>query len=458
MKRRLEAVFWIGLVAVTTYFFFLPGLSVVRDLRDPALGGPGIPARAFELHRALSPRLERWARERIESGRAAAAPLHDVPTTEWPMFTAVFFLMATERLELEGHAPMQYSASAVAAARDLLLDPVHHTWVRTHWGDDYLHRENFFFRSLLIAGLTSYEALTHDGSSLPMLRDQVETLSSALDRSELGLIDDYPGECYPIDVVAGIGFIRRADAVLGTDHSRFVARSLRAFEGPMADDLGLVRFRVDLPSGAEVQPARGIGMSWALLFAPDLWPERARDWYARYEGTFWQDRGWAAGFREFKRETFPEWTFEVDAGPVADGFGTSANAFGIAAARRNGRFDHAYTLSSQLVATSWPLPDGTLLAPRAVSHAADAPYLGEAAILYFLTVPPAEGVPIVTGGKTSGLVVLSLAVYFGVTALVAIAVGVRIARARRRGVRSVYRSASTWSPPGSSGAPSNTRC
>ena len=433
MKRRLEAAFWIGLVAVTTYFFLLPGLSVVRDLCDPALGRPGVPARAFELHRALSPRFERWARQRIESGRAAAAPLHDVPTTEWPMFTAVFYLMATERLQLEGLAPMQYSASAVAAARDLLLDPVHHTWVRTHWGDDYLHRENFFFRSLLIAGLTSYEALTRDGSSLPMLRDQVETLSAALDRSELGLIDDYPGECYPIDVVAGIGFIRRADAVLGTDHSRFVARSLRAFEGPMADDLGLVRFRVDLPSGAEVQPARGIGMSWALLFAPDLWPERACDWYAGYEASFWQDRGWAAGFREFRRGSWPEWTFEVDAGPVADGFGTSANAFGIAAARRNGRFDHAYTLSSQLVATSWPLPDGTLLAPRAVSHAADAPYLGETAILYFLTVPPAEGVPIVPGGKTSGLVLLALTVYFGVTALVAIAVGVRIANARRRG-------------------------
>ena len=84
------------------------------------------------------------------------------------------------------------------------------------------------------------------------------------------------------------------------------------------------------------------------------------------------------------------------------------------------------------MAASWPLPDGTLLAPRAVSHAADAPYLGEAAILYFLTVPPAEGVPIVTGGKTSFLVVLALTVYFGVTLLVAIALGARIARARLR--------------------------
>lgn len=446
LKRVLEPAFWLLLSALAAYYFFLPGLSVVRDLRDPALGNPGVPARAYQLHRDLTPRLEQWARARVASRRAAEAPLYDVPTTEWPLFTAVFYLMATEQLEAQApdaeSRPMRYASSAVAAARDLLVDPVHHTWVRTHWGEDYLHRENLFFRSLLIAGLTSHEALTHDGTSLPMLRDQVETLSAELDRSELGLLDDYPGECYPIDVLAGIGFIRRADAVLGTDHSRFAARALRAFEEPMLDELGLVRFRVLLPSGTEVQPGRGIGMSWALLFAPDLWPDRARDWYARYEGSFWQDRGWAAGFREFAPGTAPEWTFEVDAGPVADGFGTSANAFGIAAARRNGRFDHAYTLSTELVATAWPLPSGTLLSPRAVSHAADAPYLGEAGILYFFTVPPAPGARIVTGGHTTGLVWAALAVYFGVSLLVALSLAWRIARLRRaqRGWSSTTRS------------------
>ncbi|MBZ0121797.1 MAG: hypothetical protein K8H88_32690, partial [Sandaracinaceae bacterium] len=359
------------------------------DLRDPALSGPGVPARALALHRDLTPAFEAWARERVASGRAADAPLHDVPTTEWPMFTAVFYLMATQELETAARrgelpaeqAPLRYSAGAVEAARALIVDPVHHTWVRTHWGQDYLHREDVFFRSLLIAGLTSHEALTHDARSIAMLRDQVESLSADLDRSELGLLHDYPGECYPIDVLAAIGFIRRADAVLGTDHSAFVERSARAFDGDRLDRAGLPRYRVLLPSGAEVQPSRGIGNSWILLFAPDLWPERSRGWYARYEDHFWRDRGWAAGFREFLPGTEPDWTFEIDAGPVLDGLGTSANAFAIAAARRNGRFDHAYTLSSEMIATSWPLPDGTLLGPRAVSHAADAPYLGEAAIL-----------------------------------------------------------------------------
>ena len=78
-----------------------------------------------------------------------------------------------------------------------------------------------------------------------------------------------------------------------------------------------------------------------------------------------------------------------------------------------------------LLAKFSALPGGTLLFPRAVSNAAAAPYLGESAILYFLTVPPAPGVPIVRGGSLSGLVYLGLLVsaagtLFGVRRVIAI--------------------------------------
>jgi hypothetical protein len=429
---RLRRCLWlVAATSLTVYYFLLPGLTVVRTLGDPALGAPGVPELALELHERLAPRVESWAKERILAGRGSRTELHDVPTTEWPLFTAVFYLMATEALQarwegggLRTEEPRQYAAGAVRAARDLLLDPAHHSWVRRHWGDGYLHRENVFFRSLLIAGLTSYDELTRDGTALPVLRDQVETLSRDLGESKHGVLDDYPRECYPIDVLAAVAFIRRADTVLGTDHRAFVARSVRAFEGPMADQLGLVPFRVELDSGRQLQPSRGIGNSWVSLFAPELWPERAKTWYARYQEAFWQDRVWAAGFREFaRRGPGTDWLFEVDAGPVVDGFGTSANAFGVGAARRNGRFDHAYTLAAQMIALSWPLPNGTLLTPRLLSHAADAPYLGETAILYFLTVSPADGFPVVTGGKCTGFVWGTLCVYFGVSALALFGIG-----------------------------------
>jgi len=424
--RRLWRALDLSLVAVIlTLPLLWAGICLVRDLADPAMRGPGIPGRARELHAALTPKIEAWARERVQSGRAARAALHDVATTEWPMFTAVFYLMGTESLVVDweqngrhGPSPAGQAGGAITAAHDLLLDPAHHTWVRTHWGDDYMEQEDVFFRSLLIAGLTSYEHITRDGTAVALLREQVDSLSAALDASALGVLHDYPDECYPIDVLAALGFIGRADAVLGTDHSAFLQRARRAFVGRMADPYGLPPYRMDLPSGAHVQESRGIGNSWSLSFVPDLWgADAARDLYGRYEAAFYQHSFWAEGFREYPRDSDePELGFEIDAGPVIDGFGTAASAFGIATARRNGRFDHAYALSTELAAASFTLPGGTLALPRFISHDTEAPYLGEAAILYFLSVQPAPGTTIVGARGVPPLAAIGLAVYLGLPA------------------------------------------
>jgi hypothetical protein len=406
-------------LVLALFLLITPGLALLSDIADPAMQGPGIPRRARVIHQTITPRIEAWAEARIDEERAASAPLHDVPTTEWPMFTAVFYLMGTEALQRdwerthEGEAPRVFAREAIAASRNLILDPSHHTWVRTHWGEDYMHEENVFFRSLLIAGLTSYTNITHDDASLPLLRDQVETLAAELDASPLGVLNDYPGECYPIDVLAAIGLMQRADQTLGTDHSAFFQRIRRGFEGPMRDRLGLVPFRMLLPSGEHVQPGRGIGMSWVLLFTPDLWPDFNAEWYGTFEREFYEEHALLSGFREYARGTESEWTFEIDAGPVVDGFGSAASAFGIAAARRNGRFDHAYALSTEVSAASFIMVDGTMLLPRAFSHAADAPHLGEAALMYFLTVQPREDAVIVGPTNLPGLVWFGLLVFLG---------------------------------------------
>ncbi len=439
-RFRRAPIFLVWFAALTATvlaaeLFLAPGLLVARDLHDPAIAAPGISGRTLELHESLSRRLTPWARARIASGAATRVPLHDVPQTEWPLFTCVFFLNATESIAALGH-DVAYADESIRAARDLLMDEGHHTWVRTHWGDDYLHDENVFFRSLLIAGLTSHEALTHEGTDLAFLRDQVETLARDLDASPHGVLQDYPGETYPIDVLAAIAYIRRADAVLGTDHRAFTDRALRAFVSPYDDATGLVRFRVDLDGEAmpaPVQPGRGIGNSWIALYAPELWPEEAKRWYDAHETDFWQEGSWATGFREYRRGgPEGEWTYEVDAGPVLDGFGTSASAFGLGAERRNGRFDHAHVLTGQMIAASWPELGGGLMLPREFSHPA-APLLGEAALAYFLTVQPSEGVDVVpsAGSAVTPLVGFAFFVYFGVFFGV-LSVSVRAALAVRR--------------------------
>jgi hypothetical protein len=429
--------------SLATYFLLIPGFLVLRNLRDPALMRGEIPREAWRLHRYLAPRYASWARERINSGIAADVYYLDVPGTEWPLFGSVFFLWSTEYLQRAweqdpGQSPVSpavYAGETVEACKDLLLDPAHHAWVQTHWGDDYMHRENVFFRSLLIAGLTSYEALTGSGDTINLLKDQVSTLSRALDESPHGVLYDYPGECYPIDVFAAIAWIRRADVVLGTDHSDFVHRAQRAFSGSGLDRKGLIPWQVNPRTGEQYEASRGIVNSHVLIFAPEIYTAEAAGWYEKFEAEFWQEKWFGSGFREYYRDRAGgNWTYDVDAGPIIGGFSPSANAFGIAAAYANGRPDQAQTLTTQVLTACWPLPDGRLLGPRILSDSDNAPYLGECAILWQLTEGRGGHSETAARGTVAGSVYIGFVFYFGLGGFILIFSYV-ILHGRRRKLR-----------------------
>ena len=136
------------------------------------------------------------------------------------------------------------------------------------------------------------------------------------------------------------------------------------------------------------------------LTAPELWPAQARQWYDLYDRFFWQERITAFGFREYPKDVpRSDWTMDVDAGPVIAGHGVAASAFGVGAARKNGRFDHAYPLAAEMLVTVGELPKGVLAIPRLLSNLSDAPLLGEAAILWQLSIQPEKGFPVKTGGS-----------------------------------------------------------
>jgi len=383
-------------VVLSTYFFVLPVVTVVRALGDTGLFGQGVPRCAFRWHRALSPKYERWARRRVTAGAASRLTTGDIAGTEWPLFGSVFYLWATEALQQAGQQdstlcpvpPSQYARGAIEAAAALVADPNHAGWVHQHWGDDYLERENLFYRMLLISGLTSYQKLLGDARYENLLREQVESLAKELDESPHGLLDDYPGQCYPVDIVPAIAAIRRADMVLGTDHAPFVARAVRGFQGESLDPhTGLPAYVVSSRTGKAQDSARGVGLSFMLIWAPEVWPQVAEGWYAEYERQFWQEGTWLAGFREFPRGIEVGWfnMTDVDAGPIVGGYGVAASAFGVGAARTMDRADQAYKLAAQALVASWPLPNGTLLVPRILSNVSDAPYLGEAATIFAFT-------------------------------------------------------------------------
>lgn len=388
---------------------------MINDLSDPGLYSNQMPRCVFRWHRALSPKYEKWARSRVKSKAATKLTTANISGTEWPVFGSVFYLWATEALQeaykenpkLTSSAPKKYARGAIEAATALIADPNHASWVKDHWGQAYLEKENLFYRMLLISGLTSYQKLTGNTKYEELLYSQVESLSKELDESPYGLLDDYPGQCYPVDILPAIAAIRRADTILGTDHSEFAARAIRGFQDTRLDeDTDLPAYFVDSKTGRAKDIARGVGLSFMLIWAPELWPETAEEWYAKYEEQFWQQGILFAGFREYPKDVDVGWFAlnDVDAGPVIGGYGAAACAFGIGAARAMGRFDHAYALTSEAIVCMWPLPNGPLLGPRILSNLSDAPYLGEAAVLFALTRMPVNTEGVIEQAKIPGFV------------------------------------------------------
>lgn len=425
MIRKIICFNSVLVVLLATCFFVYPPLRAALDLSDPALREPGVPKAAWRLYRNLTPRYAAWARDRIAQGRAEGLSTNDISGTEWPLFGSVFYLWGIENLQAawergdhrEGAEPKVFAKEAIIAASELVVDPKHAAWVKKHWGEDYLHRENVFYRMLVIASLTTRERLLHDGAHQDLLRDQVETFAKELDASKTGLLNDYPGECYPGDVMAALMCIKRADTVLGTDHARFINRSLRAFTGSRATRHELPPYLANAQSGFPESDARGCANSYLCLTAPELWPVQARQWYELYDRFFWQQRITALGYREYPKDVpHSDWTMDVDAGPVVAGHGVAASAFGIGAARKNGRFDRAYPLAAEMLVTVGELPNGMLAMPRLLSNLSDAPMLGEAAILWLLSIQPEKGVHVKAGGSLPAYVyiVLVTAFLFGV--------------------------------------------
>jgi hypothetical protein len=409
------------IVGIGLVIFLIPGIMIIGDLFDYGLSEDRIPRCAWRWHRSLTPKYGRWARERVADGSGAGVAQYDIAGTEWPIFGSVFYLWATESLQaawerdnsLSSVAPNVYAKETIESTVALVLDPNHAAWVKKHWGEDYLTRENCFYRMLLISAMTSHAKLTGSTRYVEELRTHVDELAKDIDESPVGLIEDYPGECYPCDVIAAIWAINEADKVLGTDHSAFVERSLRGFTGDRLDaTTGLPPYDANARTG-KPSLSRGCGNSYATFLAPDLWPETARQWFAAYEKHFWQYKWTAYGFREFDHSVANrDWYADVDAGPVIAGHGIAACAFGVASARKNGRYDMGYPLAAEALVVSWPLPDGTLLGPRILSNAVDAPYLGEACMIFNMTRTASPGVDVRTGGGLSGFVWILLVGYF----------------------------------------------
>lgn len=379
------------MAAIAILLFFYPAIVILRSAFDDDLRTRGELSQVPGWFEATSRRYGSWASDYLESARAEAVATEDVAGTEWPLFGSVFYLLTAEELVLKKRIALDAELrETLALAARVVADPRSATWVRDRWGPDYLSRENVFYRMLLMLGLSSYQSTTGDRAHRELVVGQARALLDELSRAPQHLADDYPGECYPSDVVWAVAALER---VARLEPAALDANKVRALSTALFQVLdhrsktrdGLPAFRVEAESGGRLAPARGSGTSGLLILASELDPATAGRWYDAYVTGFFVDNGFWLGFGETARGSLP--IMDVDSGPVVLGVGFVASAFGIGAARSLGRNDHAAPLSLEAIALSWPTPFGFLVPSALGKLAADGSCFGELALLFSMTRP-----------------------------------------------------------------------
>jgi hypothetical protein len=298
----------------------------------------------------------------------------------------------------------------------VVVSPDTAAWVKDKWGDAYLERENVFYRMLLIMGTAAYEEITGDARHRAVTARQWRGLAEELERAPFHVLDDYPGECWPNDVLWAVAAIRRAAALEGGNCDGLTRSLLAALDGTL-NVAGLPAFMADKKTGTPSDPPRGCGNSGILCFAAELDPAVATRWFEAHEARFWKENIWLAGFTEFPKGTASAFS-DVDSGPVFCGFGSVASAFGIGAAKSVGRMDRAAPLTLEAVACSWPTPFGFLLPAAMGKLAADGGCLAETAFLFSMTRPSHVSPAVHFSGHAPLLVWVMFFAYLGAGILV----------------------------------------
>lgn len=418
-RRRVKLGFHLTVstvvVVVALLVLIYPAVTIFLVATDSQLCETGESRYVPLWFESAAPRFISWADTYLETNYAGSLYHDDIPATEWPMFGATFFLVTAEDLQARGKIDAKQGTirEAVEKAAQIVASPTTATWVKTKWGDGYLEKENVFYRMLLIMGLSSYERITGDDHYHAMMASQRDSLAAELAEAKLHLRDDYPGECYPADMLWAVAAIQRAARLDGKQYDELAASLMAAFDGPLKTDEGLPAFQADSRSGRIIQGARGCANSGILLFTAELDPTIAGRWYDDYEKGFWKDNGWIAGFSEMPLAADDNF-MDVDSGPVLFEVGSVSSAFGIGAAKTVGRYDHAAPLTMEAVACSWPTPFGFLIPGLMGRLAAESWSLGEVALLFSMTRTNATSETVPFDGHAPLVVWLLMLAYAGV--------------------------------------------
>lgn len=415
IKFYWKLTFAIVVILIAAAFCLYPAGVIIRLLLDSELKQNGVSSALPSWFEATSARHAGWAEKYLDSDMAVKVDHYEVAATEWPMFGSVFYLVTAQELHERGliDATQGVFREAVELSAEIVASPKTATWVRTKWGDDYLERENLFYRMLLIMGLSAHQSVTGDKAHDALLIQQTHALADEIYEAPLHLVDDYPYECYPNDILWAVAAIQRSGQLRGEEYERLIRSFMKTFDGPKVKVDGFPAYQMYSQQGYILQTPRGCGNSGILQFAAELDSDIALSWYSTHDRDFWKDNGWLAGFTELPVGS-NDHVADVDSGPVWLEYGSVASAFGIGATNSVGRLDHSVPLTYEAVACSWPTPFGFMVPKLMGLAAVDSPSLGEVALLFSMSRPNQTAEVVPYDENIPGIVWVMLIAYLGV--------------------------------------------
>ncbi len=209
-------------------------------------------------------------------------------------------------------------------------------------------------------------------------------LATAISASPIAHLTTYPQVCWPTDNIAALVSLAAHDRLYGARYAD-VRRTWRAWTEAHVDPLlGLPPARIDVASGAAVEPPRGCATAWTLALLPEIAPDLSQLLYRRFREQLGIQR---FGYRVFRE--YPEGysgTADVDSGPIIWNAGVAATGIGFAAARANGDLRTASDIYTLAVLIGLPIarPCGER---RCLTHLFGRTTMGDAFLAYGLSLP-----------------------------------------------------------------------
>jgi hypothetical protein len=188
----------------------------------------------------------------------------------------------------------------------------------------------FFVHGLFLNLCLRYRECTKDQQYDPLIHRVASALVQAYRQSETGILPSYPGMCWPTDNLPSLSALVMYDRLFHRNFGEVKTQFLDQLRSQYMDRLGLVSSYIDPQKRLVLQGGRGISVSYALHFLPEVDLALAREQYGLFKRHLLRDAFGFAAVREYP-EGEPR-GIDVDSGAVIFGLGTAASGFAIAAA------------------------------------------------------------------------------------------------------------------------------